>query len=77
MSLQAESVADQWPRAMQFALPVRPVVRTWPVEVNLCVQAELLYAAGECPVFCSDRGFDGVLIGAGSVEWADGRCRLR
>src|SRR5215207_9786925 len=41
-------------------------MRTWTVEVNLCVQSESLYAAGECPVLRSDRSFDGILIRAGT-----------
>lgn len=54
VSLQRESLTDQRPRAVQFALPIRPVMRTWPVQVNLCIQSELLYAAGECLVLRSD-----------------------
>jgi hypothetical protein len=54
VSLQPESLTDQRPRAVQFALPIHPVMRTWPVQVNLCIQPELLYAAGECPVLRSD-----------------------
>jgi hypothetical protein len=58
ISLQSESVADQGPRPVQFALPIHPVVRARPVEVDLCVQAELPYATDECPVLRSDRRFD-------------------
>jgi hypothetical protein len=58
ISLQSESAADQGPRPVQFALPIHPVVRARPVEVDLCVQAELLHATDECPVLRSDRRFD-------------------
>jgi hypothetical protein len=55
---------------MQSTFPIHPVMRTWTVEVNLCVQPKLLYAAGECPVLRSDRGFDGILVRAGTIEWS-------
>jgi hypothetical protein len=58
ISLQSESAADQGPRPVQFALPIHPVVRARPVEVDLCIQAELPHATDECPVLRSDRSFD-------------------
>jgi hypothetical protein len=54
VSLQPESLTNHRPRAVQFALPIHPVMRTWPVQINLCIQPQSLYPAGECPVLRSD-----------------------
>ena len=45
--MQAESVADQWPGAVQLALPVVPVVSAWPVAIDVCIEAEFPDAVGE------------------------------
>jgi hypothetical protein len=47
--LKRESLTNQRLRAVQFALPTHPVMRTWLVQVNLPIQPQLVYVAGERP----------------------------